>query len=177
MANTLKDALMKAGLRATQHENERKKPVKWEQPQKSVAHQERRNYCEVCDNVQPDVERYAHKNPLIDAQWICVACADKNMIEDRFRATHQSDFAIRGLFRREYGPTRKGHEFDRAAVKPGDNKNDRQPDRGGRHDHRNDQRHDPRAERGNSRERPDRNDKNKGEAHGNKAKGPGNRRP
>lgn len=119
MANTLKDALMKAGLRATQHENEREKRPKNEPTKKSVAHQERRNYCEVCNNVQPDVERYAHKNPLIDAQWICVACADKNMIEDRFRATHQSDFALRGLFRREYGPTRKAHEFDRSAPQKG----------------------------------------------------------
>ena len=59
----------------------------------------------MCESIQPDVERYKHRNPIIQAQWICVSCADKNMIDDKFRVTVQSDFSIKKIFRREFGQT------------------------------------------------------------------------
>ncbi len=102
---SMKDALKKAGFKATKSENERDhKPKKLET--KVEVHQKTRNFCEVCDLIQPDVERFQHKNPTIDAEWICSACADKEMILDEFRMTHQSNFAIQKRYRREYGPTK-----------------------------------------------------------------------
>jgi len=103
---SLKDALEKAGLKASKKENDREK-IKWKDTTKSVKHQHQRNYCEVCHTVQPDVERYIHKNPTVDAQWICSACADRSLISDETRVTNQSDFANNGTFRREFGATKK----------------------------------------------------------------------
>lgn len=103
----MKDALIKAGFKPKQKENERQKRAHWEKVKKSVVHQEQRNYCEVCDSIQPDVERYKHRNPTITAQWICASCADKNLIDDKYRVTSQSDFSIKKLFKREYGMTSK----------------------------------------------------------------------
>ena len=105
--SSMKDALIKAGFKPKQGENERQKRAHWEKVKKSVQHQEQRNYCEVCDSIQPDVEKYNHRNPTITAQWICVSCADKNLIDDKFRVSAQSDFSIKKLFKREYGMTVK----------------------------------------------------------------------
>lgn len=84
---SLKDALLKAGLKQTKLPNERdnipKKEVK-----EIVVHQSTRNFCEVCQLIQPDVERFAHRNPTIDADWICTRCADRAEIHDQFRKTH-----------------------------------------------------------------------------------------
>ena len=113
--SSIKDALMKAGFRPTKKENERERRPKFEQVQKSVIHQEQRNYCESCQMVHPDVEHYKHRNPTVEAEWICVACADRHMISDEFRVSNQSDFAKRNLFRREFGRTKRASEF----VKPG----------------------------------------------------------
>jgi hypothetical protein len=98
---------MKAGLKSSKNENERQKRKNWVEVKKSVIHQEQRNYCEQCDSIQPDVERYKHRNPVVDAQWICTSCADKHMIDDKFRVTSQSDFSIKKIFRREFGQTNK----------------------------------------------------------------------
>ncbi len=105
--SSLKDALLKAGLKSSKNENDRQKRKNWVEVKKSVIHQEQRNYCEACESIQPDVERYKHRNPVVDAQWICVSCADKNMIDDKFRVTSQSDFSIKKIFRREFGQTNK----------------------------------------------------------------------
>lgn len=105
--SSMKDALLKAGFKPKQGENERQKRAHWDKVKKSVVHQEQRNFCEVCDSVQPDVERYNHRNPTIDAHWICVSCADKNMIDDKYRVTSQSDFSVKKLFKREFGATIK----------------------------------------------------------------------
>ena len=105
--SSLKDALLKAGLKSSKNENDRAKRKNWVDVKKSVIHQEQRNYCEACESIQPDVERYKHRNPIVDAQWICVSCADKNMIDDKFRVTSQSDFSIKKIFRREFGQTNK----------------------------------------------------------------------
>ncbi|GAB4018303.1 MAG: hypothetical protein Fur0010_19460 [Bdellovibrio sp.] len=104
MGNSLKDALMKVGLRSTKTENERLSK-KGREVKLSERHQETRNYCENCNAVQPDVERYKHRSPFTDAEWICSACADKLELHDKFRVTQQSEFAKNGRFRREYGPT------------------------------------------------------------------------
>lgn len=101
----LKSALLKAGFKASKSENERQKREPWLKAKKSVLHQEQRNYCEVCETIQPDVERYKHRNPTVEAEWICVSCADKNLIDDKFRVTTQSDFSKKNIFRREYGQT------------------------------------------------------------------------
>jgi|GEM_PF-613239 len=103
---SLKDALLKAGLKATKSENERARKPKKEQLG-SEKHQYSRNFCEACNTTQPDVEKFDHRNRLIDAKWICSNCADKLEIVDDYRVTHQSQFAKQGKFRRQYGPTKK----------------------------------------------------------------------
>lgn len=105
--SSLKDALLKAGLKSTKNENDRSRRKNWVEVKKSVIHQEQRNYCEACESIQPDVEKYNHRNPIVDAKWICVSCADKNMIDDKYRVTAQSDFSIKNIFRREFGQTNK----------------------------------------------------------------------
>lgn len=105
--STLKDALMKAGLRQTvdvKVNNQREKIAK-KKVTESVVHQEQRNFCENCEQVMPDVELYHHRNPTTDAEWICLRCADQLQIQDKFRKTAQSDTSIRKMFRREFGPT------------------------------------------------------------------------
>ncbi len=102
---SLKDALMKAGFQSTKTQNERQRKLKKEKT-KVEKHQEHRNFCEVCECVQPDVERFKHRNPRIDAEWICSNCADKNEILDDFRLTNQSDFSRNGRYRRYYGHTK-----------------------------------------------------------------------
>ena len=101
---SLKDALLKAGLSSTKNENHRDS-AKGRERKQSEKHQHARNFCEQCNSTQPDVERYKHRNPTTDAEWICVACADRLMIHDQFRVTQQSDFSKRKMFRREYGET------------------------------------------------------------------------
>ena len=105
----LKSALLKAGFKASKSENERQRREPWLKAKKSVLHQQQRNYCEVCETIQPDVERYKHRNPTVEAEWICTSCADKSLIDDKFRVTAQSDFSIKKTFRREYGQTISGN--------------------------------------------------------------------
>lgn len=128
---SLKDAMQKVGLRSSKLENERQRKLKKEKT-KAEKHQERRNFCEVCECIHPDVEQFKHKNSRIDAQWICVNCADKNEILDDFRVSAQSDFSIDGRYKRYYGHTVNLNE-KKAAVqkdnrKPHKHKNDRHRD-------------------------------------------------
>jgi len=99
---SLKEALAKAGLKTTKSENERRQKAL----NKNEKFQETRIFCEVCETTQQDVERYTHKNALIDAEWICVNCADKNSIHDDFRQTRQSHASKNKSFKRFYGPTK-----------------------------------------------------------------------
>lgn len=117
---SLKDALLKAGLKSSKVENERQSKYKSDKT-KVEKHQEKRDFCEVCETIHPDVERFKHRNPRVDAQWICVNCADKNEIHDKFRVTHQSDFAKQGRYQRFYGPTEQigGNEWKAKPKKPG----------------------------------------------------------
>ncbi len=113
---SLKDELLKAGLKATQApkpakaQNEREQ-IKKKHVTEAIIHQEQRNFCEECNQVRPDVELYYHRNPTTEAEWICVKCADQLKIADSFRQTAQSDTSIRKMFRREHGATRAATEF------------------------------------------------------------------
>ena len=102
---SLKDALLKAGFHSSKIENERVRKPKNEKT-KVEKHQEQRNFCEVCETTQPDVELFKHRHPRIDAEWICLNCADKNEILDDFRKTAQSDHSKNRMYRRFYGHTR-----------------------------------------------------------------------
>lgn len=102
---SLKDALLKAGFNSTKKENDRK-PKRKKELTKTEKHQQHRNFCEVCECIHPDVERFRHRMPTVDAEWICVNCADKNEILDQFRVTNQSDFARSNRYQRFYGPTK-----------------------------------------------------------------------
>lgn len=118
---SLKDAMLKAGLKSTKTENERQRKLKKEK-HKIEKHQEQRNFCEVCEFIQPDVERFRHRNPLVDAEWICVNCADKNQILDECRQTNQSDSAKNGRYLRFYGPM-KDFSKEKDYIKKPNNKN------------------------------------------------------
>jgi len=65
-----------------------------------------RTNCDDCGRSSPDVEYYEHKNRSLDKYWLCVRCADDHNILDEFRQTMQSSHAIKGVFRRNYGPTK-----------------------------------------------------------------------
>jgi hypothetical protein len=113
---SLKEQLLKAGLKATQSVKEvnERAPIKKKQMTESVVHQVQRNFCEECQLIQPDVELYHHRNPTTEAEWICVKCADRLKIADSFRQTAQSDTCIKKLFRREHGATRPLSDFKMA---------------------------------------------------------------
>ncbi|MBL6989427.1 MAG: hypothetical protein ISR65_06600 [Bacteriovoracaceae bacterium] len=121
---SLKDALEKAGFRSTKKQDKKKtynnRPkkkikvagsirTKAKLPEKTNTqrHQGYRNLCECCQRTFPDVEHYAHRNPTVDAHWLCSTCADKNNIPDSTRTTNQSEYAMKKIFRREYGPTKR----------------------------------------------------------------------
>jgi len=107
----LKNALEKAGFKSTEPSKKKKTPSRKKsyQPRKKThSHHKQRNTCEGCQIICPDVELYEHRNPTLqNAKWICVPCADKNMIPDDQRKTAQSESAIKGTFRRYFGRTRK----------------------------------------------------------------------
>lgn len=69
-------------------------------------HHHIRTNCDDCGRSSPDVEYYEHKNRSLDKYWLCVRCADDHNILDEFRQTMQSSHAIKGVFRRNYGPTK-----------------------------------------------------------------------
>lgn len=106
MGISLKDALEKAGIKSSKRENERPK-VEKAKVTETTKHQQIHDFCDSCERGMPDVEFYKHNNPCVDAKWLCLSCADKHSISDECRQTNQSEYAKRGIFRREYGPTKK----------------------------------------------------------------------
>jgi len=102
----MKEALLKAGFRSKETENERPQMRKKDKTKRQV-HQEQRNYCENCGNICPDVEFYKHRIPSVSSHWICCRCADLHSIPDESRQTAQSDFSKGKTFRRQYGPTKR----------------------------------------------------------------------
>jgi len=103
--SSLKDALLKAGVKTAKAENERKAKYK-KDVTKTEKHQYQRNFCEQCNGTYPDVERFKHRNYSVDAQWMCVNCADLAEIHDDCRVTNQSEFSKQSKYIRRYGPTK-----------------------------------------------------------------------
>jgi thymidine kinase len=108
MGDQLKQALMNAGL-LTKKDLEREKVKKKHISRSAKIREDHiRIVCDVCGKTAPDVERYSHKNRLIEGkEWLCLMCADEYSIDDNFRMTHQSSNAKTGLFSRRYGRTKK----------------------------------------------------------------------
>lgn len=100
---------MEAGFRSNKMENHRDSG-KGRDVKQTEKHQKARNFCEHCNLIHPDVELYKHRMPTTEAEWICLGCADKLMIDDRFRKTRQSDVSKKGMFRRYFGATK---DFDK----------------------------------------------------------------
>ena len=134
----LKNALEKAGFKATEPSKKKKTPSRQQsyQPRKKThSHHKQRNTCEACQIICPDVELYEHRNPALqNARWICVPCADKNMLLDDQRKTAQSESSKQGTFRRYFGRTRKfipeleselRKNFPKKNGRPEDRKEDR----------------------------------------------------
>ncbi|NBX76897.1 MAG: hypothetical protein EBQ92_10120 [Proteobacteria bacterium] len=105
---SLGDALKKAGLKSSEMKRKEAHGTKDKAKDGSKIHQHHhRTECEACNKTAPDVERYEHRNRLLDVQWLCLVCADQYKISDDFRRTSQSSFSKRGVFTRTYGHTRK----------------------------------------------------------------------
>ncbi len=111
MGQQLKEALMNAGLiskdklKEIEREKVKKKHLKGG---KKMRDDHLRIVCEVCEKSAPDVEQYDHKNKMIAGKkWLCIMCADHYQIDDRCRMTSQSSHSKTGLFRRQYGRTKK----------------------------------------------------------------------
>ena len=111
MGQQLKQALLNAGLigKDTLKEIEREKVMKRHLKKGGKIREDQlRIVCEACEKSAPDVERYFHKNRLIDGkEWLCLRCADEYQINDDLRTTAQSTQAKQGLFIRQYGRTKK----------------------------------------------------------------------
>ena len=112
MGQQLKQALINAGVVSKEKvdREERREKVKRlhvsDNPR--MREDQIRIVCEVCGKSAPDVERYQHKNRMIvGKEWICIPCADLNCIDDQCRITAQSSQAKAGMFRRQYGRTKK----------------------------------------------------------------------
>ena len=111
---SLKDALEKAGFKGTQKSEKPKKTFKkreertYQPRKKTHTHHKQRTTCDVCRMILPDVELFEHRNPaILHAKWICVSCADKNMIPDDQRRTAQSESSKQRMYRRYFGRTVK----------------------------------------------------------------------
>jgi hypothetical protein len=107
----LKQALMKAGLKATkpkpEEPKEKKKSLSPQKEAKKFNEDQVRSDCEYCKKYKPDVEYYRHNNKFVEVRWLCMKCADEYKILDECRQTHQSTDARSGRFIRQYGPTKK----------------------------------------------------------------------
>ena len=111
MADQMKQALIDAGLvskeklKDLEREKIRKRHVK---SGRKMREDHLRIVCEACGKSAPDVERYNHKNRMIqDKEWLCLKCADQYQILDDFRISNQSSQAKQKMFIRQYGPTKK----------------------------------------------------------------------
>jgi len=105
---SLGDALKKAGLKSSEMKRKEAHATKDKAKDGSKIHDHHhRTECEACHKTAPDVERYEHRNRLIDVQWLCILCADQYKISDDLRKTAQSSSSKRRLFIRNYGHTRR----------------------------------------------------------------------
>ncbi|MCC6277717.1 MAG: hypothetical protein IT289_07370 [Oligoflexia bacterium] len=113
MSNSMKEALLKAGLISKdtidrEKEQERRAKIQKQGPtQKGVHAHHLRTDCDHCKKSSPDVEYYEHNVRKVPSKWLCLNCADLNWIDDKFRQTNQSSHAKTGMFRRNFGATKK----------------------------------------------------------------------
>ena len=110
MNGSLADALKNAGLESSEKEYDKKSGKKKKKPANgnTKKHDHHlRTECELCRKSAPDVERYEHTNRSIDANWLCIPCADRLSISDECRQTNQSDFAMKKTFARQFGRTKQ----------------------------------------------------------------------
>ena len=110
MTGSLGDAFKKVGIKSSEeayNKNTGKKKREEKEGLKKMHEHHHRSECELCRKNAPDVERYDHTNRSIDAQWLCIPCADRLMIPDSCRQTTQSDFSMRKMFSRQYGRTKQ----------------------------------------------------------------------
>jgi hypothetical protein len=113
MAGSLKDALIKAGVVSKDNIDLEKEKVRREKIQSKGPSQEGihahhiRTDCDHCRKNASDVEYYEHFNRSIEAKWLCMVCADKGWIKDDCRQTNQSSHSKSGVFRREFGATKR----------------------------------------------------------------------
>ncbi len=113
MSNSLKDAMIKAGIVKQDNldrekEKERRDKIEKKGPGQFGIHAHHiRTDCAQCKKNSPDVEFYEHSNRSIEAKWLCIRCADKAWIKDDCRHTNQSSHAKAGKFRREFGATKR----------------------------------------------------------------------
>lgn len=120
--SSLRDALKKAGFEEKEqkspnegqkkHRSSGNKPAPKKQQhfssKKHDHHYKTQNFCSGCRKTLPDVELYGSPRGKRD-RWLCVGCADEQMILDEHRKTAQSDFSNRKMFRRQYGRTTPPH--------------------------------------------------------------------
>ena len=113
MAQTLQEALLKAGLVTKEKLDKKKRPRHVPAPPQPASSREEqihehhlRTECEACKKSGPDVEFYEHSNRMLNVKWLCIKCADTHRISDERRQTQQSQFARSGRFLREYGATK-----------------------------------------------------------------------
>jgi len=113
MSNSLKDALIKAGVVSKDNLDREKEKVRRENIQSKGPTQHGihahhiRTDCGHCSKGAPDVEYYEHTNRSIEAKWLCIPCADKASIKDDCRQTNQSSYSKAGTFRRFFGMTKR----------------------------------------------------------------------
>lgn len=113
MSNSMKDALIKAGIISKdqidrEKEKERREKIDKKGPAQHGIHSHHlRTDCGHCKKTASDVEFYEHTNKSVVAKWLCLVCADKFWIKDECRMTNQSSHAKSGMFRREFGATKK----------------------------------------------------------------------
>lgn len=105
---SLGDAFKKAGILSSEMKRKQAHGTKDKAKDGSKIHEHHsRTECEFCRGSAPDVERYEHRNQLLDVQWLCLKCADEYKISDDLRRTAESSSSKRKLFIRNYGHTRK----------------------------------------------------------------------
>lgn len=122
MAQTLQEALLKAGLVTKEKLDQKNRPRRPHHAQRprhvpappppvssreeQIHEHHLRTECEACKKSGPDVEFYEHSNRMLNVKWLCIKCADTHRISDERRQTQQSQFARSGRFLREYGATK-----------------------------------------------------------------------
>jgi hypothetical protein len=133
MADSFKDALIKAGVIKKDDIEREKEKVRRDNIQKKGPSQQGihahhiRTDCGACGKGAPDVEYYEHSNRSIEAKWLCIPCADKAWIKDECRVTNQSSYSKAGTFRRFFGMTKK---FAAGTVVAAPGQNPAAPNRG-----------------------------------------------